>query len=87
MLFPVIHGICMEGGIVTEERMTELLGNLKKETPDHSKPVFRSPIALGHWSKDEGPLEFTKTDRSSIKELYGNLLEKINAQESRPSRA
>ncbi len=77
----------MEGGIVTEDRMTEILGSLKKETPDHSNFTFKAPIALGHWSKDEGLLEFTKTDRASIKELYKNLLEKITVQEPRPSRA
>ena len=86
MLFPAVHGICMAGGIITEDRMTEILSNLKNETPDHSNPVFRSPITLGHWSKDEGPLELTKTDRASIKELFGNLLAKITAPGSRPSR-
>jgi DGQHR domain-containing protein len=87
MLFPAIYGICMEGGIVTEERMTEILSKLRKETPDHSNPVFKAPIPLGHWSRDEGLLEFTKTDRASIRELYRNLLEKITVQETRPSRA
>jgi hypothetical protein len=87
MLFPSIYGTCVEGGIVTEEQMTEVLGSLKKETPDHPNPVFRAPIDLDHWSKDEGLLEFTKTDRASIKELYKNLLEKITVQEPRPSRA
>lgn len=87
MLFPLIYGICLEGGIVTMEQMTEVLGNLKKETPDHSNTVFKAPISLSHWSRDEGLLEFTKTDRASIRELYRNLLEKITAQESRPSRA
>jgi len=82
MLFPAIYGICMEGGIVTEERMTEILGKLRKETPDHSNPVFKAPISLGHWSRDEGLLEFTKTDRASIRELYRNLLEKITVQET-----
>ena len=67
--------------------MTEILGNLKKETPDHMNSAFKAPIALGHWSKDEGLLEFTKTDRASIRDLYGNLREKITAQETRPSRA
>ena len=86
MLFPAIYGICMGGGIVTEDRMTEIFSNLKNETPDHSNPVFRAPIALGHWSKDEGLLEFTKTDRVSIRELFGNLLAKITAPGSRPSR-
>ena len=87
MLFPAVYGRCMEGGIVTEDRMTEILGKLKKETPDHSNSVFRDPITLGHWSKDEGLLEFVKTDRASIRELYRNLLEKIIVQETRPSRA
>lgn len=87
MLFPAIYGICMEGGIVTEGRMTEILGNLKTETPDHPNSVFRAPITLGHWSKDEGPLEFTKTDRASIRELFGNLREKITIQETMLSRA
>jgi DGQHR domain-containing protein len=85
MLFPAIHGICMEGGIVTEDRMTETLGRLKNETPDHPNSAFKAPITLSDWSKDEGLLEFTKTDRASIKELYRNLLEKITVQETRPS--
>ena len=87
MLFPAIYGMCLEGGIVTGDRMIEILGKLKKETPDHPNSVFRAPITLGHWSRDEGPLEFTKTDRASIRELYRNLLEKITVQETRPSRA
>ncbi len=87
MLFPAIHGICMEGGIVTEGRMTEILANLKKETPDHPNSAFKAPINLGHWSREKGLLEFTKTDKSSIRELYGNLREKINVQETRLSRA
>ncbi len=87
MLFPAVYGKCMEDGIVTEDRMTEILGKLKKETLDHPNSVFMAPITLGHWSRDEGPLEFTKTDRASIRELYRNLLEKITVQETRPSRA
>jgi len=87
MLFPIVYGKCMEDGIITEDRMTEILGKLKKETPNHPNSVFRAPITLGHWSRDEGPLEFTKTDRASIRELYRNLLEKITVQETRPSRA
>ena len=87
MLFPSIYGTCVEGRIFTEDRMTEILSKLKKETPDHPNYVFRAPITLGHWSKDKGPLEFTKTDRASIRELYGNLLEKITFPETRPSRA
>ncbi len=66
MLFPSIYGTCVEGRIVTEDRMTEILSKLKKEIPDHPNYVFRAPITLGHWSKDKGPLEFTKTDRASI---------------------
>jgi len=87
MLFPVVYGKCMEDGIVTGDRMTQILGKLKKETPDHPNSVFRVPILLGHWSRDEGLIEFTKTDRASIRELFGNLREKITAQETRPSRA
>ena len=87
MLFPAIHGKCMEGGIVTESQMTALLGNLRKETTDHSNSVFRAPITLEHWSREEGPLEFTKTDRASVMELYRNILEKITVQETMPSRA
>jgi hypothetical protein len=87
MLFPSIYGICMAEGIVTMDRMTEILGRLKRETPDHPNTAFKAPISLGHWSRDEGLLEFTKTDKASIRELYRNLLEKITAQEARPSRA
>ena len=67
--------------------MTAILGNLKKETPDHPNSAFRAPITLEHWSRDEGPLEFTKTDRASVRELYADLLEKIIVQDARPSRA
>ena len=77
MLFPAVYGKCIEDGIVTGDRMTEILGKLKKETPDHPNSVFRDPIALDHWSRDEGLIEFTKTDRASIRELFGNLREKI----------
>nr|MBC8223940.1 hypothetical protein [Candidatus Bathyarchaeota archaeon] len=55
--------------------------------PDHPTPIYRAPITLGHWSREKGPLEFTKTDRASIRELYRNLQEKIIVQETRPSRA
>ncbi len=77
----------MEDGIVTGGRMTEILGKLKKETPDHPNSIFRAPITLGHWSRDEGLLEFIKTDMASIRERYRSLLEKITVQETRPSRA
>lgn len=76
-LFPDIYRKCTESGIINEARMTEYLGRLKTETPDHKNPVFREPIKLRSWSKDEGLIEFTKTDRASIEELYRNLLEKI----------
>jgi hypothetical protein len=58
--------------------MTEYLGRLKTETPNHKNPVFKEPIKLRSWSKDEGSLEFTKTDNASINEIYRNLLEKIS---------
>jgi DGQHR domain-containing protein len=87
MLFPTIHGKCMEDGIVTEGRMTEILGKLKKATPDHPTHLYRAPITVDCWSKDEGPLEFTKTDSTSIRELYKGLLGKITIQETKPSRA
>ena len=77
MLFPTVYGKCVEGGIVTEGRMTEILSLLKKETPYNPHPIFSRPITIDLWSKDEGPLEFTKTDKASIKELYKGLLGKI----------
>ena len=76
-LFPDIYRECADSGIINEARMVEYLGRLKTETPDHKNPVFREPIRQYSWSKVEGPLEFTKTDRASIEELYKNLLEKI----------
>ena len=77
MLFPTIYRKCVEGGIVTEDRMTELLGKLKKKTPNHPYPLFSDPISVDLWSKDEGPLKFTKTDVASIREFYKGLLGKI----------
>jgi DGQHR domain-containing protein len=86
-LFPDIYRECTESGFINEARKAECLSRLKTETPDHKSPVFRDPITLPYWSKDDGPIELTKTDRASIEEFYKNLREKISEKPSKPSQS
>jgi len=77
MLFPSVYGRCAESGVITEEKMLNLLGTLLTETPDHDNPAFREPINLMFWSKEHGPDEALISDKQGITELYENLRKKI----------
>jgi DGQHR domain-containing protein len=81
MLFPFVYGRCVEGGVITEERMLGVLGFLLTETPDHDNSAFRGSIDLRFWSKEHGPDEALTSNKQSIAEPYENLRKKIELAE------
>ncbi len=82
MLFPSVYAMCAKSGVITEERMNQILVGLLEETPAHPQPDFRRPLTLDFWSKEHGPAIAISTSLQTIKRLHLNLAQKIQLAET-----
>jgi hypothetical protein len=77
MLFPSIYARCVRGGVITEERMCNILSGLLMETPEHPSNDFMGPLTINFWSREHGPAIAVSTNPQDMGELYRHLLTKI----------
>ncbi len=77
MLFPSIYARCVRSGVITEERMCNILSGLLMETPEHPSNDFMGPLTIDFWSREHGPAIAVSTNPQDVGELYRHLLTKI----------